>query len=393
MSPLIVFIIIIIIIALIAVGMNGIYIINEYERGIVLFLGKAREALLQPGFNFVIPLLNRVIKMDMRTETLDVPKQEVITKDNSPVEVDAVIYIRIMDPARAYFQVKRYKLATINLSQTMLRSVIGDMELDHILSQREKINTSLRDSLDEETDKWGVKVENVEIREVDPVRRVKAAMEEQTSAERERRAAILRAEGQKRSAILVAEGDKMSRILAAEGTKQSEILQAEGARISQILFAQGQAQALRALTLGAATLDSKALSVLSLDTVKALGEGQATKIVLPFELTSLVKSISKYASGASEQVPAVAISDIRELEKVLGPAENILGYIPKAEDIQKQLKTIDKTLKDQSKESVEIARRGSSKKDIERLVRQKPQELEERYAEEADYPEGEHYGE
>lgn len=377
-TALLVLIVFIIILALIAVGMNGIYIINEYERGIVLFLGKARPNLLQPGFNFVVPLITRVIRMDMRTQTLDVPRQEVITKDNSPVVVDAIIYIRVMDPARAAFQVQQYKIATISLCQTMLRSVIGDMELDEILSRREKINIKLRDTLDEETDKWGVKVENVEIREVDPVKRVKAAMEEQTSAERERRAAILRAEGKKRSAILVAEGEKISNILKAEGIRQAEILRAQGERVGQILRAQGQAQALRLLSLGSATLDTKSLSVLSLDALKTLGDGQATKIVVPFEITNLVKSISKYASGASEHIPEMDISNIEELEKIIGPANEVLGEVPKQQDIQERLDTLEKAIEAHARESETIARSGSSREDIEKLVaREKKKEASE----------------
>ena len=373
--------ILIITVPLLIIMMTGVHIINQYEKGIVLVLGKARDTLLEPGVNLVPPLMSKVIKIDMRTETMDVPKQEVITKDNSPVEVDAVIYIRVMDPAKAYFQVKRYKLATINLSQTMLRSVLGDMELDEILSQRERINTSLRDALDEETDKWGVKVENVEIREVDPVRRVKAAMEEQTSAERERRAAILRAEGQKRSAILVSEGEKMSNILKAEGIKQSEILQAEGSRVSQILRSQGKAQSLRVLSFGSATLDTKSLTVLSLDAMKALGNGQATKIVVPFELTNLVKGIAKYASGAAEQIPEMNVSDISQLEKILGSAEDILGDIPKQADIKKQLDAIEKQAQAESKEASAIARRGSSRKDIDKLLKDNLSEVESNYEE------------
>ncbi|EQD70890.1 SPFH domain-containing protein/band 7 family protein, partial [mine drainage metagenome] len=167
----------------------------------------------------------------------------------------------------AIYKVQDYHVATVALAQTTLRSVIGDMELDEVLYNRERINTRLRDILDEATDRWGVRVEAVEIKEVDPVGPVKAAMEEQTSAERQRRAAVLRADGEKRSAILVSEGQKRSRILQAEGVRQSKILEAEGSRMATILEAQGEAQRLRILALGAGTLDAKALTVLSLDTV------------------------------------------------------------------------------------------------------------------------------
>ena len=206
---------VVVIAAVIITITSGIKIVQPYEQGIYMRLGKFVRVLNQ-GLNVVCPLINKVVKLDLRTEVLDVPKQEVITKDNSPVDVDAVIYIKVTDPKNAFFEVTDYRFATVNLAQTTLRSIIGDMELDEILSSREKINVNLRDILDENTDKWGVKVEAVEIREVNPARKVKDSMEEQTSAERKRRAAILEADGQKRAAILEAEGKKRSRILVAE---------------------------------------------------------------------------------------------------------------------------------------------------------------------------------
>ena len=183
---------------------SGVKVVQPYEQAIYMRLGKFVKVLNQ-GLNFVCPLINQVVKLDLRTQVMDVPKQEVITKDNSPVNVDAIIYIKVTDPKNAYFEVTDYRLATVNLAQTTLRSVIGQMELDEILSSRENINVQLRDTLDEATDKWGVRVENVEIKEVDPAFKVKDSMEEQTSAERKRRAAILEADGQKRAAIMEAE--------------------------------------------------------------------------------------------------------------------------------------------------------------------------------------------
>src|SRR5579859_6218450 len=237
-----------------------VYQIQPYQNGIVTLLGSYKR-ILNPGLNIVSPLA-LVIKIDLRTQVLEVPRQEVITKDNSPTNVDAIIYIKVVDAPKAIFQVQDYHIATVALAQTTLRSVIGDMELDEVLYNRERINTRLRDILDQSTDKWGVRVEAVEIKEVDPVGPVKAAMEEQTSAERQRRAAVLRADGEKRSAILVSEGQKRSRILQAEGLRQSKILEAEGTRLATILEAQGESQRLRILALGAGTLDSNALTVL-----------------------------------------------------------------------------------------------------------------------------------
>lgn len=201
-------------------------------------------------------MISEIVKIDLRTEVLDIPKQGVITKDNSPVDVDAVIYIKVTDPKNAFFEVTNYKMATVNLAQTTLRSIIGEMELDEILSSRERMNVNLRDILDENTDKWGVKIEAVEIREIEPAKKVKDSMEEQTSAERKRRAAILEADGLKRAMIL-----------EAEGKKKSRILEAEGKRIATILESQGEAQKLRIMSIGAASMDSKALSVLSMQTL------------------------------------------------------------------------------------------------------------------------------
>mgnify|MGYP002958120256 FL=1 len=240
-------------VAVITVLLSGVKIVQPYEQAIYMRLGKFVRVLNQ-GLNFVCPLINQVVKLDLRTEVLDVPKQEVITKDNSPVAVDAVIYIKVTDPRNAFFEVTNYRLATVNLAQTTLRSIIGEMELDQILSSRERINVSLRDILDENTDKWGVKIEAVEIREVDPAKKVKDSMEDQTSAERKRRAAILEADGQKRAAILEAEGKKKSMILEAEGKRQSMILEAEGQRLATILEGQGEAQKLRIMSVGVAAM-------------------------------------------------------------------------------------------------------------------------------------------
>ncbi len=329
-------IVILVIIAVIAVMSSGIKIITPYEQGIYMRLGRYIRVLNQ-GFNLVAPMVNTVVRIDLRTQVLDVPRQEVITKDNSPTNVDAIIYIKVIDPTKAFFQVTNYRTATIYLAQTTLRSLVGDMALDEILSNRQKINLHLRDVLDEATDKWGVKVEGVEIREVDPAGKVKDAMEEQTSAERLRRAAILKANGAKTAAILNAEGSKRSRILEAEGLRAAKILEAEGERLAIILRAQGEAQNLRILSVGAGPLDSKALTVLSLDTMKALGNGQATKIIFPFELTKLVEGASQYL-GISRETPARQITDMAALEKAVGKADEILGPIPTAEELQAGLK-------------------------------------------------------
>lgn len=327
---------ILIIIVVLAVMSSGIKIVRPYEQGIYMRLGRYVRILNQ-GFNYVAPLLNTVVMIDLRTQVLDVPRQEVITKDNSPANVDAIIYIKVIDPTKAFFQVTNYRTATIYLAQTTLRSLVGDMELDEILSNRQKVNLHLRDVLDEATDKWGVKVEGVEIREVDPAGKVKDAMEDQTSAERLRRAAILKADGSKKAAILNAEGEKRARILQAEGLRAAKILEAEGERLAIILRAQGEAQNLRILSIGAAPLDSKALTVLSLDALKALGNGQATKIIFPFELTRLVEGAAQYL-GIGRLTPQREITDIQAVERIVGKADEILGPIPTTEELHASLR-------------------------------------------------------
>ena len=340
--------VILVIIILLVVLSSGIRIVQPYEQGVYMRLGRFVRILNQ-GFNYVTPLVSQVVKLDLRTMVLDVPRQEVITKDNSPTNVDAIIYTKVIDPSKAFFQVQNFRSATVYLAQTTLRSIIGDMELDEILSNRERINVHLRDVLDEATDKWGVKVEAVEIREVDPAPKVKMAMEEQTSAERLRRAAILKADGSKKAAILEAEGSKRARILQAEGVRQSKMLEAEGERMAIILNAQGEAQRLRILSVGASVLDSKALTVLSLDTMKTLGMGASTKWILPFELTKLVQGVSEYL-GAGMSVPEREISNTEQVEKVVGKADDILGPIPKPEELRRDLQTLQEAMEKEQKE-------------------------------------------
>ncbi len=334
MDEIIIILTAVVIVAVVLVAVSGIKIVKPYEQAIYMRLGKFVRVLNQ-GLNVVFPLINEVVKMDLRTEVLDVPKQEVITKDNSPVDVDAVIYIKVTDPKNAFFEVTNYRFATVNLAQTTLRSIIGDMELDEILSSREKINVSLRDILDENTDKWGVKIEAVEIREVNPARKVKDSMEEQTSAERKRRAAILEADGQKRAAILEAEGKKRSRILEAEGLRQSMILEAEGKRLATILEGQGEAQKLRIMAVGAASMDSKAMSVLSMQTLQKVGEGESSKIFFPLEVTKLIEGVSEYM-GTAKNVPDREVSDVDSIRKAVGDPDDILGPIPTIEEINEE---------------------------------------------------------
>ena len=349
MSPIIFILLFVVIIVAIISVLSGVKIVQPYEQAVYMRLGKYIKILNQ-GMNFVCPLINQVVKLDLRTQVLDVPRQEVITKDNSPVYVDAIIYIKVTDPKNAFFEVTDYRTATVYLAQTSLRAIIGEMELDEILSSREKINIQLRDVLDEATDKWGVKIEAVEIREVDPATKVKDSMEEQTSAERRRRAAILAADGEKRAAILEAEGKRQSMILEAEGKRQSMVLEAEGKRLATILESQGEAQKLRIMSVGASAMDSKALSVMSMDTLKSLGDGQASKIFFPIEVTKIVEGLSQYM-GTGAAIPDREVANIADIEAAVGKADDVLGPIPSPAEIKAQIDEVDRKIDSEKKES------------------------------------------
>jgi regulator of protease activity HflC (stomatin/prohibitin superfamily) len=359
------------IIAIVIIFARGVVIVQPYEQGLNIRLGRY-IGRMNPGFRWVIPLITNVIKLDLRTQVMDVPSQEVITKDNSPTNVDAIVYIRIIDPEKAYFEVANYRMATVALAQTSLRGIIGDMELDEILYNRDVINTRLRDILDRETDQWGVKVERVEIKEVDPVGAVKQAMTEQTAAERARRAAILRADGEKRSAILKAEGTKRSMILEAEGERQSKVLTAEGERISRILQAQGEAQGLRILSAGSRPLDRRAITVLSLDALKQMADGQATKIIFPFEVSTLMKQAARFI-GATEEMA-------EEPAPAAAPDESILGTIPTAEEVKVILREMDQVIRTEvSVEELKDIGKGKAKtpRDLVEDIEKDSEELKE----------------
>jgi len=342
----------------------GVRVIRPWEVGIYIRLGRF-VGILRPGLHWVPPFISSVYRIDLRTQVVDIPRQEVITRDNSPVVVDAIVYFRVVDPKKAFFEVEDYRMAVVALAQTTLRSVIGDMELDEILYNRAAINARLRRILDEATDKWGVRVESVEIREVEPSPTVKKAMEEQTAAERERRAAILRADGERRAAILQAEGEKQAMILRAEGERASKILTAEGERMATVLKALGEAQRLRVLAAASAALTPQALSLLAMETLQKLGEGQATKMLIPMEVTSLLKSLSENLRGAAEK-PQPPRADLEALEEALKRLDELLGPLPRSEEAAKEVEEL-------MKEAEELRRRGPSPE----LLRP-PRELEEK---------------
>ena len=265
---------------------SAVEIVEAYEKEALTVFGEYRE-LLEPGIHFVPPFISKTYPFDMRTQTLDVPRQEAITEDNSPVTADAVVYIKVMNARRAFLEVDDYKKATSNLAQTTLRAVLGDMELDETLSKREKINRRIQQELEGPTDEWGVRVEAVEVREVNPSPGVKQAMEQQSSAERKRRAMILEAQGERRSAIEKAEGDKQSSILEAQGEKQASVLEAQGEAISTVLRAKS-----------AESMGERAIIERGMETLEEIGKGESTTFVLPQEMTSLLSRYGKHLTGS-----------------------------------------------------------------------------------------------
>lgn len=273
---------IIILIIILAILSAAIKIVPEYTRIVVFRLGRA-IGIRGPGIVFLIPIIDRPVWVDLRERYLEITKQTCITKDNAPVDIDFLIYFKVFDPLQSVINVQNFEGAATGIATTTLRAVIGDILLDDVLAKREEINRVLRSKLDEVTERWGVKVTTVEIREILPPRDVQDAMIRQMSAERNRRAMVTEASGKKESAILVAEGEKQSSILRAEGDRQAAILRAEG-----------YAQALEILYNAAKKIDSKTMTLQYLDTLKELGKSESTKFILPMEFTELVESISKF---------------------------------------------------------------------------------------------------
>ncbi len=271
---------------------NAIRIVPEYQRLVVFRLGRCIGSR-GPGLVLLIPYVDRPVRVDLREQVREIPHQTSITKDNAPISIDFVWYYKVLDPAQSVLQVSNFEAAAQYMATTTLRAVIGGILLDDVLSQREHINQTLRVKLDEVTERWGVKVTNVEIREIIPPREVQEAMNKQMSAERIRRAVVTESLGQREAAINVAEGEKQAAILRAEGQKQAAILQAEGERQAQILRAEGFAQALERIFAIAQTVDQKTMTLQYFETLKALGASPSTKYIFPMEFTSLLENFTK----------------------------------------------------------------------------------------------------
>ena len=261
-------------------------IVPEYERLVVFRLGRVIGAK-GPGLVILLPFVDRAVRVDLREQFREIPQQTAITKDNAPIDIDFLIYWRVIDPVASVVQVGNFVNAAVGIATTTLRAVIGDIMLDDVLARREQINEILRTKLDEVTERWGVKVTSVEIREIVPPAEIQEAMNRQMSAERNRRAMVTEADGQREAAIKVADGEKQAAILRAEGAKQAAILQAEGERQAQILRAEGFAIALQKITDVARTVDPNTMTLQYMDVLKALGSSQASKWIVPAELLRL----------------------------------------------------------------------------------------------------------
>jgi len=284
------------IIFILLVLFRSIRIIGQSTVGIVERLGKFHGKAEQ-GINIIVPIIDRFRAIvDLREQVVDFPPQPVITKDNVTMQIDTVVYYQVTDPFRFVYEIAQPLVAIENLTATTLRNIVGELELDATLTSRDYVNTKLRQVLDEATDKWGIKVNRVELKNINPPQDIQQAMEKQMRAEREKREAILRAEGQKTAAILEAEGLKQAAILKAEAVKEAAIREAEGSRQAKILNAEGEAQAIlnvqkaiadSLVMLREAAPDQKVLSLKSLETLKSMAEGQATKLIIPGDLAGL----------------------------------------------------------------------------------------------------------
>lgn len=285
--------------------MGIINFIRDYERVARFRLGRF-EGMKGPGIVFSIPILHQIQKVDTRTAVLEIPRQTNITKDNAPIDIDFLVYMRvdINEAHKAVLEVEHYTSAVVGLATTTLRAVVGDISLDDVLSQRERINELIRTRLDQETGRWGIKVTNVEIREIEPPTDIQAAMTRQMSAERMRRSMVLEADGQKEADITVAEGQKQSEILKAEGAKQAEILKAEGDQQAAVLRAAGYSEALQRIQDTAQGVGGNTMTLQYMDALKEMAAGPATKFVLPMEMTKLMGGIGNMmgiATGEEER--------------------------------------------------------------------------------------------
>jgi regulator of protease activity HflC (stomatin/prohibitin superfamily) len=280
-------------------------VVKQYERMVVFRLGRTSPDLVrEPGLRFLIPFIDRPIKVDMREQFVEVPSQTNITRDNAPIDIDFLIYYRIVDAMSSVVNVAYFSGALQGIATTTLRAVIGDILLDDVLSKRDQINEVLRVKLDEQTERWGGKVMTVEIREITPPPDVQASMNRMLTAERTRRAVVTESEGQRQSKINVAEGEKQSAILQAEGVRQQSILEAEG-----------YSEALKRIFEAAKIIDDRTVTLQYFEALKDLGQGASTKYVIPLELTDLARRLGNFLDSGLESGASVRLGSQAQSEK------------------------------------------------------------------------------
>lgn len=279
-----------------ALLVTAIRVIPEYQRLVVFRLGRSIGAR-GPGVVILIPIVDRGVKVDLREQVRDIPHQTSITKDNASISVDFIWYYKVLNATESVLQVGDFEAAAQGMATTTLRAVIGGIMLDDALSEREHINNMLRSRLDEVTERWGVKVTNVEIREIVPPREIQDAMNRQMSAERLRRAVVTESTGTREAAVNVADGEKQAAVLEAEGEKQAAILRAEGAKLAQELRAEGFAAALEKIFNIAQTVDQKTMTLQYFETLKDMGASPSTKYIFPLEFS---KFIERFTLGGDE---------------------------------------------------------------------------------------------
>jgi regulator of protease activity HflC (stomatin/prohibitin superfamily) len=312
MIPLIVNVVVLLVVLATVAGIlsQSVRIVREYQRIVLFRLGKC-VGVRGPGPVWMIPFVDRPVLVDMRELFVEIPHQSCITKDNVPIQIDFLVYRQVIDAVSSVIAVTNFHNAAQGIAATSLRAVIGDIVLDDVLARREQINQDLRIKLDEVTERWGVKVTAVEIREVVPAKDVQDAMNRQMSAERTRRAAVTEAEGKRQATITVAEGEKQSQILRAEGERQSQILKAEG-----------YGQALQTVFASANLIDSKTMTLQVIDGLKALGASPSSKFVIPMEFTKLLGQVGQYLDNSlqsSADVPTARPPVNGEVQGALEP--------------------------------------------------------------------------
>ncbi|HBH0481641.1 TPA: SPFH/Band 7/PHB domain protein [Clostridioides difficile] len=339
---------IVLIVVVVAISLTCIRVIKQSKVGIIMRLGKFQK-VAETGVHFLIPFLDKMAYViDLREIVIDFPPQPVITKDNVTMQIDTVVYYKVTDPVRYVFEIANPIVAIENLTATTLRNIIGELDLDETLTSRDIINVKMRTILDEATDKWGIKVNRVELKNIMPPQDIQVAMEKQMRAERERREAILQAEGNKSAAILQAEGEKQSAILTAEAKKESMVRVAEGEKESAILVAEGEAEAIRQTAIAKAQgeaemikrtqmataeglklvfsamkeadIDNNILALKSMEALEKMAEGKSTKLVLPSEAVNFLgtfKGIKEVMSDDNKEVLDIkeVLNDNESLKK------------------------------------------------------------------------------